>query len=113
NRDLHARRRDIRELRNRQRHNGQPTQEQDEQRNDDRQCRSMKKFCEHEGRAIYSAWYFSLLRTFSGASNSYSVILSPSRTCLIPSRIILSFLSRPFSTTKMSSRTLLWIVISR
>ena len=63
------------------------------------------------GSGCYSAWYFSSVTTSSGRRSSYSTF-SPSRTCRIPSRTILSSTPTPCLMTKMSSNSF-WMTISR
>jgi hypothetical protein len=52
----------------------------------------------------YSAWYFRCSATCSGGRYSYST-LSPSRTCRVPSRMILSSMLSPFLMRKRSSNS--------
>ena len=127
NRDHHARRRDVGELGDRQGFDRQPPQEQDDDRDDDRQCRSMEDFREHGSEIIFVSvpcrecpyreavaiprGFFGLQGPLPGVRNSYSTF-SPSRTCRIPSRTILSSTSSPFLMTKMSSSSC-WTTISR
>src|SRR6202035_4938060 len=101
----------------------QPAQEQNDDRDDDRQRRSLEELGKHGSGRIrlvsvplvppggcYSAWYFRSASASSGLRFSYSTF-SPSRICRMPSSTILwSSSTPPFLMTNRSSNSFSMVI---